>query len=145
MRSFQFRLERVMRLRRQQVEAARRALAEALAAEAGARQGLAAVRAHKAAEVQRAARCEAGGLPVADFAAWRRHLGAIARVEEQAVRDLAAAGERVAGARAELLERRRKAQVLENLRDRRYEQFRVEAGRAEQTLADELAVLSGEM
>lgn len=143
MHRFQFRPERVMRLRQQQVEAARRALAEALAAEAGARQGLAAVRAHRLAEVQRAVRCEAGGLPVADFTAWRRHLGAIARVEDQALRDLAAAGERVTGVRAELLERRRKAQVLENLRDRRYEQHRVEAGRAEQTLADEL-VLSGE-
>lgn len=127
-----------MRVRQQQVEAGRQALAEALAAEAGARRGLAAVRAHQAAELRRAARQEAGGLAAADFAAWRRHLAAIARVAEQAERELADAGAQVAEARAELLQRRRRARVLENLRERRHEQYRLDAGRAEQTAMDEL-------
>lgn len=136
---FRFRLQKLLHLREQEVEAARRRLADCLARLQAARHGWDALREHRRHRQELAAAGERSGMDAATFAAWRLHLAQLLRAEEAAAAEVGAAEAAVAEARQELVARRRAALVLERLRDRRREQWQLELARRSQGEADELA------
>lgn len=140
-RRFRFRLDKLLHLREQEVEAARRELARAIARAQAARHGWEALRAHRIHRQQMAAAAERTGLSAEAFAAWRHHLAALLRSEEAAAAELAAAESAVAAARSRVIAKRQAAMVLEQLKERRRQQWREEQDRAEQAELDEMAAL----
>jgi flagellar export protein FliJ len=136
---FRFRLEKVLRFRRRQVEAAGRALAAA-AAEVVRTQGqVAATRRLIAGQIEAAA-VDRAAQPdprrMRDQGAWLEHL------REQERRDAAQLAVAVAAreeARQRLVAAHRDQEVLEKLRQRQQEQWQLEERRTDQRRLDEVA------
>jgi flagellar FliJ protein len=137
MKRFRFSLEKVLRLRSQETEQAKRALAVALAAEARARQTAAEAHATLRDRTTEATARERLGLTAYEFGSLRTFL---ARLQREAVAaDLAVtqAEERTQRQRMALLAARRRERAMEKLKERRLEQYQLEALREEQKELDE--------
>lgn len=137
---FRFRLDKVLRLRHQEVEAARRELRAAQAAEQAAAGALAEIQAQMQARVTGAVTREARGLTALDFTAHRRHLAYLQQQADQAQQTLDAARVETARRRQALVALRRRERVLERLRDLRLAQHAEAVVRQDQGFLDELAV-----
>jgi flagellar FliJ protein len=134
---FRFSLEKVLRLRAQETEQAKRALAQAMGAEAAAAEALSEAREtlqHRTAE---ATAQERAGLVAAEFGALRNYLIFLQRQVEAAEAALGAAKALTQQRRLELLRARRRERALEKLRERRFAQYQLEAMREEQKELDE--------
>lgn len=138
MARFRFRLQRVLDLREQVVEARRVALAAALAREREVRQHLDALEGEMGRRLQALAVREREGVTVAELAPIRRYLEWLGQEREQAQTLLEAARAEVARRREELFRARQEARVLERLRERRLEQHRQDELRSELAQADDL-------
>ncbi len=143
MRRFQFPLEKVLRLRKQETERARRQLAFALAAEREAAQMARRARTAVEGRIEMVLRQEDRTLTAAAFASQRAYLDRLRREAAEAEERLAAAREETGRARDVLLAARRWEQMLEKLRERRLESWRAEALREEQKGLDDLGGRSG--
>lgn len=138
MQRFRFALEKVMRLRAQETDVAKRALGEALQAEMAARQALAeALERRSRATLDAVNRETAGGIAAHEFASVRTHLSFLGKQVDEARRLLAGAEEATRQRRVALLEARRREKVLEKLREHRLEQYQAELLREEQKEFDE--------
>ncbi|MFO7171559.1 MAG: flagellar export protein FliJ [Bacillota bacterium] len=140
MKRFRFRLQRLLDLREQEVDAARRQLAAARQAVAAAEAGLRTVESLVRRRLDDAARQEALGSPALDFVLRRLQIAGLLRTLAEARAGLEAARQVEAGRRQELVAALGRARTLERLRDRRREEWRAEAARAEQAELDELAL-----
>lgn len=137
MKRFHFALEKVLRLRNQETEQAKRALARAIAEEAAAREAAEAARTVLAERTAEAGLREQAGLTAYEFGIFRTHLAHLQR--QVAAADLAvldAAGQ-TQQRRLALLETRRRERAMEKLKERRLEQYQLEALREEQKELDE--------
>lgn len=134
MKRFQFSLQRLLGLRHQETEQAKRHLAGALAAEAMAQHRLAEAEGRLA---ERTAQSAAGGLRVAEYRQsrdWIRFLqGEVLRAEGE----LQEAQAETARLRQALLHARQRERILEKLRERRFEAYQQELLQAEQRELDE--------
>lgn len=133
---FKFRLERVLDVRKSQEEREKMAFAEREAALAREKRRLAAAeRAYQDA-------LEADGRDeprsVEDLLRQLARRERLLRDIGQAQADLAAAAEAWRVARDRLIEARKKRRVLDRLRERRHETWRLEEARAEQAILDEM-------
>lgn len=137
MKRFRFSLERVLRLRGQETEQAKRELGKALAAEAAARAAAAEARTELAHRTDEAGQRERTGLTAYEFASLRTYVTFLQRQLEAAEVRLAAAVGETQRRRLALLGARRKERALEKLRERRLEQYRLESLRQEQKELDE--------
>ncbi len=142
MAPFRFRLDRVLKLRHQEVDAARRVLGAALAVQEEAARALAAVTGQIEVRMAVAAAQEARGMTAAEFATSRRHITFLQRQAERAEQELAAAQAETARCRQVLVETRSREKVLDKLRERRLAQHGEETARVHQGFLDELAVQS---
>lgn len=140
MAPFRFRLDKVLRLRRHELETARRQFQNAVAAEQAAEQALLALRAEMAARVAGALSREAGGMTALAFAVHRRHLAHLQEQAQQAEAAWLAARAEAARRRQALVLTRRRERVLERLRELRLAQHSGEAQQQELARLDELAV-----
>ncbi|MCG0237971.1 MAG: flagellar export protein FliJ [Firmicutes bacterium] len=140
MKRFRFRLQRLLDLREQEVDAARRELAAARQAVATAEAGLRTVEGLVRRRLDDAARQEALGSPALDFVLRRLQIAGLLRTLAEARAGLEAARQVEAERRQELVAALGRARTLERLRDRRREEWRAEAARAEQAELDELAL-----
>lgn len=137
MKRFQFSLEKVLKLRAQQQEQAKRALGQAMAQEAAAHGALAAARRASEERATEAGTRERAGLSVFEFATLR-HYVAFLQGEVRRHEGLVAAAEaETKRRRLALLEARRKEKALERLKERRFEQYQQEMLRGEQKELDE--------
>lgn len=134
MKRFQFALQKLLGLRHQETEQAKRSLAAALATEAMAKDRLEQERARLA---ERVALATAGAHSVATYRQdrdWIRFLhGEVERAEQL----LHQAEAETARLRQRLLEARQRERILEKLRERRLEAYQLEALLAEQRELDE--------
>lgn len=143
MKRFRFSLEKVLRLRSQQMEQAKRALALAQLEESSAREAVNAVRTALAQRTAQAGEREGRPLTASEFAAARTWIQHLQKQLELAEAELAAARERTNQRRKELLAARRRERALEKLRERRLEQYSLEAQREEQKEFDEYGIRLG--
>lgn len=134
MKRFQFSLQKLLGLRHQETEQAKRNLAAALATEAMAKDRLEQAQARLA---ERVALAAAGAYSVATYRQdrdWIRFLqGEVERAEE----NLREAEAETARLRQLLLGARQRERILEKLRERRLETYQLEALQAEQRELDE--------
>lgn len=133
----------MLRLRSQETEQAKRALGQALAAEATARADAAAARERLARRTGEAAERERQGMTAFEFATHRTHLVFLQRQVEAAEATLAAAITLTQKRRLALLAARRREKALEKLRERRLEQYRLESLQQEQKELDEYGSRQG--
>lgn len=136
MKRFEFRLQKVLNLRSQQTDQARRALALAIAMEAEAERALQRARNQLQHRLSDLHSRERTGLTGFEFGNLRTHIRLLQSGVAAAEADLARACELTARRRAELLEARRKERALEKLRERRLETYTQEALREEQKELD---------
>jgi len=134
---FRFSLEKVLRLRSQETEQAKRALGAALAAEAAARAAAEEARQVLARRTEEAATAERTGMTAFEFASLRTYLTFLQRQLEAAGTALAGAIALTQRRRLELLAVRRREKALEKLRERRFDQYRLEGLQQEQKELDE--------
>lgn len=137
MKRFRFSLERVLRLRGQETEQAKRALGVALAAEASARAAAAEARGELLRRTDEAEQRERQGLTAHEFASLRTYLTYLQRQLEAAEVRLAEAAHETQRRRLALLGARRKERALEKLREHRLEQYQLESLQQEQKELDE--------
>lgn len=137
MKRFRFSLEKVLRLRSQETEQAKRALGQAVAAEAAARSATDEVREALRLRTEEATVRERGGLTAFEFASFRTYVIFLQRQLEAAEAALAQAVALTRRRRLELLAVRRRERALEKLRERRLDQYRLESLREEQKELDE--------
>jgi flagellar FliJ protein len=134
---FRFSLERVLRLRSQETEQVKRALGKAVAAEATARGLVSEARAELVRRTEEAGQRERSGLTAFEFASLRTFVTFLQRQLEAAELRLADAVAETQRRRLALLGARRKERALEKLRERRLEQYQLEALQQEQKELDE--------
>ena len=137
MKRFRFSLEKVLRLRSQETEQAKRALGKALADEAAARSAAAEARLVLGQRTEEAATAERVGMTAFEFASLRTFLTFLQRQLEAAEAELNEAILITQRRRVELLAVRRREKALEKLRERRFEQYRQESLQEEQKELDE--------
>ncbi|MDF2629975.1 MAG: Flagellar FliJ protein [Symbiobacteriaceae bacterium] len=137
MKRFRFSLERVLRLRSQETEQVKRALGKAVAAEATARGLVSEARAELVRRTEEAGQRERSGLTAFEFASLRTFVTFLQRQLEAAELRLADAVAETQRRRLALLGARRKERALEKLRERRLEQYQLEALQQEQKELDE--------
>ena len=137
MKRFRFSLEKVLKLRTQEQEQAKRALAQAMAVEASARQALEDVRARLQQRASEAGALERAGLSVFEFANFRHYVAFLQGEEKRYAEELARAEQMTQKRRLALLEARRREKALEKLKERRLEQYQQESLRHEQKELDE--------
>lgn len=137
MKRFRFTLDKVLRLRSQEMEQAKRALGLAVAAENAARHAV--LTAHEALtqRTEEARRLEASGLSAFAFGSLRAYLALLQRELEAAEAALLEARALTERRREELLKARRRERALERLKERRLEQYTLESLREEQKELDE--------
>ena len=143
MRRFRFPLEKVLRLRGQELEQARRALGGAMLAERTAAEAVQVARAAVAQRTTELAEAIMAGTTAAAFAAARRYLGFLQSEQRRAESCLAEAQTLVAARRRHLLEARRREKVLEKLKERRMETYTAQSLREQQKDLDEFAHRQG--
>ena len=143
--NFRFRLERVLRLRQRQVETVSRELAAArsalAAAEADARRAARDLQTSR----QEAAAARQGWLDPAQLARLGAWHDAQRRVVERRQAEVADAQQAVAAVQARLQEAWRDREVLERLRERQYQQWRLEEARRERRDLDEIGSIRAAM
>lgn len=137
MKRFRFSLERVLRLRSQETEQAKRALGAAIAAEEAARQVAEAARFALVQSTAGVHARERAGLTPFEFGSLRLHIVALQRRLEAAEAELTGAQALTRQRRQELMVARKKERALEKLRERRLEQHTLESLREEQKELDE--------
>jgi flagellar protein FliJ len=140
---FQFGLEKVLRLRSQETEQAKRALARAIAGEAQAREAAEAALALLRERTAMAGAREQAGMAAYDFGAQRTYLAFLQKQVVQANEAVLAAEERTRQRRLALLDTRRRERALEKLKERRLEQYQLESLREEQKELDEYGIRQG--
>lgn len=143
MKRFAFRLEKLLRLRTQQTDQAKRTLAIASAEEAAAGRLLAGAQETLTARLAEVGQKERAGLSACEFASRRTYVKYLNRRVEEAQVALDGARERTAQRRQALLEARRRQRALEKLKERRREAYDLEALREEQKELDEFADRQG--
>lgn len=143
MKRFAFRLEKLLRLRSQQTDQAKRAFGVALAQEAEAERALLEARETLAARLAQVGQRERAGLSAFEFGNLRSYVKFLDRQVEEAAGRLATAREQTAVRRAQLLEARRRERALEKLKERRQEAYTLEALREEQKELDEFGDRQG--
>lgn len=139
MRRFTFRLQRVLDMKGQLVQEARRALGQALAAELRAHERLQAAQTQRQRHLELLAQQEVVGLSAQALANHRRYQDALLREETACLEALQAARARVQAAREGVVSRRQEERSLETLREHRWEEYQQEAQRLEQADMDERA------
>lgn len=137
MRRFQFRLEKLLKLRSQETDIARRLLAHAIGEAEMARQAEEAAQARLTARLDEVAERERRPMTIYDFGALRTHVRALQGELAQAFAARVEALERVDSCRERVLEARRRERALERLQERRREQYLEEVLRTEQRELDE--------
>ncbi|HYF78518.1 MAG TPA: flagellar export protein FliJ [Symbiobacteriaceae bacterium] len=137
MKRFRFSLERVLRLRGQETEQAKRELGRALAAEAQARAAVAEARSELVRRTDEAGQRERSGLTAYEFASLRTYVTFLQRQLEATELRLTEAVDETQRRRLALLGARRKERALEKLRERRLEQYQLESLQQEQKELDE--------
>ena len=137
MKRFRFSLEKVLRLRSQETEQAKRALAVALAHEARARQTAAEAHATLRDRTAEATARERAGLTAYEFGSLRTFLAHLHSEAVAADGAVVQAEERTQRQRMALLVARRRERAMEKLKERRLEQYQLEALREEQKELDE--------
>ncbi|HWI62414.1 MAG TPA: flagellar export protein FliJ [Symbiobacteriaceae bacterium] len=137
MKRFRFSLEKVLRLRSQETEQAKRALGAALAAEAAARAAADEIRDALRQRTDEATVRERGGMTAFEFASMRTYVIFLQKQLEGALAALAEAMAVTQRRRLELLAVRRRERALEKLRERRVDQYRLESLQEEQKELDE--------
>lgn len=143
MKRFSFRLEKLLRLRSQQTEQAKRALAAAMAAEEQSRQQMQQLHTQLNARLVEIRQKERAGLVAFDFATLRTHVRFLQGRFDQALEHLKAAEEFTAQKRLELIEARRRERALERLRERKLEVYTQELLKEEQKELDEFGDRQG--
>jgi flagellar FliJ protein len=136
-RRFRFSLEKVLRLRSQETEQAKRALGQAVTAEEAVRQAMEAAQALLRMRTDQAVARERLGFSAFEFSTLRTHLAYLNRCAGEAEEALARARAITQQRRLELLRARRQERVLEKLREHRLQQYNLEALREEQKEFDE--------
>lgn len=143
MKRFQFRLERVLNLRKQQTDQARRALAAAIAEEDVARRAVETAHALLNARLVDIRHKERQGLTAYDFGLQRHHVRVLQTELATAETGLAEAQAFTQHKRLELLAARRAERALERLRERRLEGYVAESFREEQKELDQFGDRQG--
>ena len=136
---FQFRLDPVLRLRLRDEETAKRALGEATQRESREREALQALQDELSAEVSAQAQARqdviwAQGQSL--YLEWAIAQNGRIAAQRQVCLEAAQA---VEAARKALVEARRAVQVLEKLKERRHEQWKLDLSRKEQAFASDVA------
>lgn len=139
MRRFAFRLQRVLGLKGQLLQAAKRQLGERVAAEMRVHEELRAARQRRQEHLSLLAELQQQGMRVDELAMHRRYQVALEQAEIACATRLEQAQEAVATARGEVARRRQDERMLEVLRERRLQEHEVEQARAEQAELDEMA------
>lgn len=134
MKKFQFSLQKLLGLRHQETEQAKRNLAGALAAEAMARDRVEQAESRLA---ERVARAASGGYSVAAYRQDREWIRFLQGEVERAEAHLREAEAETARLRQLLLVARQRERILEKLRERRLEAYQLEALLEEQRELDE--------
>jgi flagellar protein FliJ len=134
---FRFSLERVLKLRSQETEAAKRALARALSAEELARIRVLEAQAALTTRTEEAQMREQVGLTAAEFGAVRSFLAFLQRDLARAVQQLSLVRQVTEQRRRELMAARKRERALEKLRERRLDAYTLEVLREEQKELDE--------
>lgn len=137
MKRFQFSLEKVLRLRSQETEQAKRALGYSLAMEEEARLAWDSARSRLLARTLEAQEREQRGMTAFDFAATRNYLSLLQQEFSVATAHLAEAEAETAARREALISSRRREQVLEKLRENRLASYDLESLREAQKELDE--------
>lgn len=137
MKRFQFPLEKVLKLRGQETEQAKRSLGRAMAAEEAARQAVVAAQIALAERLEATAGLEKAGMTAFAFASQRVYLAYLQSQVEEAEAYLSAARAETARRRMALLAARQREKALQRLRERRFEQYTLESLREEQKELDE--------
>ncbi|HLO01849.1 MAG TPA: flagellar export protein FliJ [Symbiobacteriaceae bacterium] len=134
MKKFQFSLQKLLGLRHQETEQAKRSLAAALAAEAMAQDRLEQAQSRLA---ERIALAAAGGYSVASYRQDREWIRFLQGEVEKAEQHLQEAQAETARLRQLLLVARQRERILEKLRERRLEAYQLEVLLEEQRELDE--------
>lgn len=137
MKRFQFRLERLLNVRSQETDMARRALASAISEAELARRTQANASAAVASRVSEVSHKEQSGMTVFEFASLRTHVRALQKDLDQADANLSEANSHTHERRNQLIEARRGERVLERLKEKRLELYSREALAEEQKELDE--------
>jgi flagellar FliJ protein len=136
MKKFQFPLQKLLGLRHQETEQAKRALAAALAAEGMARDRLLDAQSRLAERLKTWAAAQ-GGIQVGAYRTERSWIEYLQGEVDRAQAALQAAEAETAIRRDQLLQARQRERVLEKLRERRLEAYNLEALQDEQRELDE--------
>lgn len=139
MKAFRFALEPVLSYRRQVEEAKKRAFALARRAAQEHHHALQRLFAEESSAKEDLRRMESSLLDLSEVLAQRRYLTAIARRIAQGREQLQKRTQEQAAARAAYIGASRDRRVLERLRERRWEEYRVRSDREEQKDLDEVA------
>lgn len=140
---FQFSLDKVLKLRSQEMEQAKGGLALALSALEAAHQRVLMAEQELADRTEEAGVREQVGVTAAEFGSLRSYLAFLQRAVAQAEQQVTVAEQVVAQRREVLMAARKRERVLERLRERRLEQYSVEAIREEQKELDEFGSNTG--
>lgn len=143
MKRFSFRLEKLLRLRSQQTEQVKRALAAAMAAEEQVRQQMQQLHTQLNARLVEIRQKERAGLTAFDFGIQRTHIRFLQGRFNQVLEKLKEAEEFTARVRQELMEARRRERALERLRERKLETYTHEILKEEQKELDEFGDRQG--
>ena len=137
MKRFQFRLERLLNLRSQETDMARRALAAAISEAEVAMSAQEHASSAVAARMVEVANQERSGTTVFEFATLRTHVRLLQKELEQADADLSQANTHTQERRGQLIEARRGERVLDRLKEKRLETYVQESLAEEQKELDE--------
>jgi flagellar FliJ protein len=137
---FRFRLERVLSVRRHEEERDRIAFALATQRKELAERTLVDVRERISRAIENASVVASGRPTIEDFVRSHEYRLALLRKEEEAFRAVASMTAALDQARARLVEARRKRQVLERLREKSREKWRLEEESLEQNELDEIGL-----
>ncbi|MDB4897673.1 MAG: hypothetical protein JWN15_3935 [Firmicutes bacterium] len=143
MKRFTFSLDKVLKLRSQETEQAKRALALALSALDQAQQRAMMAHQELADRTEEASIREQTGITAAEFGTLRSYLAFLQRAVAQAEQQVSMAEQVVGQRREALMAARQRERVLERLRERRLEQYTLEALVEEQKVLDELGASPG--
>lgn len=140
MSSFRFGLQKILDLREEAEQTQARALADAERRAAEARRQLDEIRAIRDEEASKMMRAHSEGRPVGQLHNLSRVIQQLAERVSQAEAALAEASDAVEESRQELVEAMTQRRVMDQLKDRKREAWRLALQGAEQSRMDELAL-----